>query len=253
MIPQFGPGQLLGRRTDIANATPVPFGNMQEVSWDFSFTIKELQGQYQFPIAIARGAGKITGKAKSAIISGLAFNALFFGQTLAAGQLGASLGELHTIPATTPFTILAANSGTFKQDFGVVNTNGGIPLTKVLSAPATGQYSVDETVGSPTLGTYTFASADANGGVALNYANSVAGTGEQITITNQLLGTTPTFSALFKSSFNGKAATFLFNRCTSSKLGFGAKSEDWETPEFDFSVFADDFGNIGTISLSEAS
>jgi hypothetical protein len=248
MLPQFGPGQLIGRRTDIANATPVPFGNMQDVSWDFSFTIKELMGQNQFPIAIARGGGKITGKAKSAIISGLAFNALFFGQALSLGQLGASLGELAAVPATTPFTVTAANAAAYSQDFGVAFVNGVIPLTKVASAPTAGQYSVNE-----TTGVYTFAAADANAQVVLNYANNVTGSGEKIVLTNQLLGTTPTFSALFKSAFNGKSATFLFNRCTSSKLGFGAKSEDFQTPEFDFSVFADDSGNIGTISFSEAS
>ena len=75
----FGSGVLLGTRTDVANATPVNFGLVQEVQLDLQFTAKELYGQYQFPVAIARGQGKATGKAKMAQISGLAFNNLFFG------------------------------------------------------------------------------------------------------------------------------------------------------------------------------
>jgi hypothetical protein len=40
----FGSGVLLGTRTDIANATPLNFGLVQEVTIDESATIKELTG-----------------------------------------------------------------------------------------------------------------------------------------------------------------------------------------------------------------
>jgi len=86
----FGSGVLLGTRTDVANATPVNFGLVQEVQLDLQFTAKELYGQYQFPVAIARGQGKATGKAKMAQISGLAFNNLFFGGSPASGQVTTS-------------------------------------------------------------------------------------------------------------------------------------------------------------------
>ena len=69
----FGSGVLLGTRTDIANATPVNFGLVQEVTIDETATIKELTGQFQRPVAIARGTIKTTGKAKVARISGMAF------------------------------------------------------------------------------------------------------------------------------------------------------------------------------------
>ena len=51
-IFQFGSGVLLGARTDIADATPVNFGLVQEVQLDLSYTTKELYGQNQFAIAI---------------------------------------------------------------------------------------------------------------------------------------------------------------------------------------------------------
>ena len=69
----FGSGVLLGTRTDVPNATPVNFGLVQEVTIDETATIKELTGQFQRPVAIARGSIKTTGKAKVARISGMAF------------------------------------------------------------------------------------------------------------------------------------------------------------------------------------
>ena len=64
-----------------------PFSSapLQDVSLDISFSSKQLFGQYQFPIALARGEGKITGKAKFANIDGPLFNDCFFGQSLNAG------------------------------------------------------------------------------------------------------------------------------------------------------------------------
>jgi len=77
----FGSGVLLGTRTDIANATPVNFGLVQEVTIEESATVKEIYGQYQYPLVAARGTVKTTGKAKVARISGLAFANLFWHYT----------------------------------------------------------------------------------------------------------------------------------------------------------------------------
>ena len=54
----FGSGVLLGTRTDIDNATPVNFGLVQEVTIDEQAGVKELYGQYQRPLAIARGTAR---------------------------------------------------------------------------------------------------------------------------------------------------------------------------------------------------
>jgi len=62
----FGSGVLLGTRTDIPNATPINFGLVQEVTIEESASVKELTGQFQYPLAIGRGAIKTTGKAKVA-------------------------------------------------------------------------------------------------------------------------------------------------------------------------------------------
>lgn len=236
----FGAGVLFGTNT-AANSTPTNFGTLQEASIDFSFTVKELTGSYQFPVAIARGVGKITGKAKAATIRGDVFNNIFFGQTLATGNI---LTAFHEAGIITTNTVTVANSAQFLSDLGVVDSATGLPLTKVASGPTAGQYSVG-------AGVYTFASADSTIAPWISYTYTSTTAGKKIVINNQLLGTTPLFAANFSTTYLGKSATFALNRCTSSKLTFNTKLEDFVVPEFDFSVFADDAGVIGTLSFAE--
>ncbi|MGO9008164.1 MAG: hypothetical protein ACLQIQ_00085 [Beijerinckiaceae bacterium] len=242
----FGSGVLIGTRTDIENSTPINFGLVQEVTLDETSSVKELYGQYQRPLAIARGTIKTTGKAKVARISGLAFANLYYGTTPAAGQTATSFAEAGTIAASSPYIVTVANSATFVADQGVVYATSGLPLTKVASSPATGQYSV-------AAGVYTFNAGDEGKNVLVTYTYTISATGQKLTIANQLLGTTPTFQALFYTSFQGQNVTLTLNNCTSSKLSFGTKLEDFVLPEFDFACFPDSSGNVMTWSFSEAS
>jgi len=236
----FGAGVLFGTNT-AANSTPQNFGTLQECSLDFSFTVKELTGSYQFPVAVARGVGKIAGKAKAATLNGAMVNSIFFGQTLATGSQLIAYNEAGVI---TTNTVTVSNSATFLADLGVTNAATGQQLTKVASGPATGQYSV-------SAGVYTFAAADSAISPLISYSYTSTTLGKKITISNQLLGVTPLFSAAFTTTYQGKSATFTLNQCTASKLNFATKLEDFMIPEFDFSVFADASNTIGTLSFSE--
>ena len=79
----FGSGAVWGERTDVIGSGigPRQFGVLQDIQIDFDWSDKELYGQLQFPVAIARGQGKITGKAKFAQILGLLYSDIFFGVT----------------------------------------------------------------------------------------------------------------------------------------------------------------------------
>lgn len=246
----FGSGVLWGTRTDIANATPINFGLVQEVTIEETASIKELTGQFQRPVAIARGTIKTTGKAKLARISGLAFSSLYYGVTPVPGQIATAFAEGPTAIPTTPFAITVANAANFVDDGGVINAATGLPLTLVASGPAAGQYSVNL-----STGVYTFSSADnlAGAKVLINYTYGATASGQKFTVSNQLLGTTPTFKAKFYTTFQGQAISLQLNNCTSNKLGFHTKLEDFVMPEFDFSCFADPAGNVMTWSFAEAS
>jgi hypothetical protein len=100
---------------------------------------------------------------------------------------------------------------------------------------------------------YTFNSADAGKAVLASYTYTVGGAGQKFTVANQLLGTTPTFQAVFYTTFQGQAISLRLNNCTSNKLSFHTKLEDFIMPEFDFSCFADAAGNVMTWSFAEVS
>ncbi len=246
----FGSGVLYGTRTDVANATPINFGLVQEVEIDETPTTKTLFGQFQRPLAIARGTIKTTGKAKVARISGLAMGSLFYGVTPSTGQVGTIIAEGPTAIPATPFQITVVNSATFVEDVGVINATTGLPLIKVSTAstPIAGQYKV-------SAGVYTFSSADNVSGVQvlISYTYTIAATGQKFTVSNQLLGTTPTFSAKFYTTFQGQAVSLQLNQCVSSKFTFKSALEDFVYPSFDFECFADPAGNVMTWSFTEAS
>jgi hypothetical protein len=158
----FGSGILVGTPTidvngaAVTNPTPTEFGLLQDCSVDFDFDLKQLFGSYQYPVAIGRGKGKITGKAKFAQINGLMLNNLVFGASYASlliGEVKDFTGS--TIPAGTPYYLnpTPPNSGTWILDQGVTYA-GGRSLIRVASAPAVGQYAL---VGPVTGATASFA------------------------------------------------------------------------------------------------
>ena len=251
----FGAGALWGNRTDVTGSGigPDQFGILQDVQIHWDWQIRELWGQFQFPLDIARGQGKITGKAKFARIFGAIYGDLFFGQTAALGQLTVSENEAATVPATGPYTLAVANAATFADDLGVFyasDANAGNRLTRVTTPAAAGQYSVNF-----ATGVYTLSAADANAPLLVSYLYTVGSAGKKLVLTNQLMGTTPTFKATFYTSKTTQGVpaglALVLNACTASKLSLPTRIDDYEIQEFDFSAFADAAGNIGTLSVNE--
>lgn len=245
----FGSGALIATPS-AANSTPIQFGTLQDVSVDFSFTNKSLMGQYQFPVAVARGEGKITGKAKFGTISGAVFNSIFFGTTETVGQTLWSYNEAQSVPAASPYTVPAANAATFDEDLGVTYAVSGLYLVKVAASPTVGQYAVNA-----STGVYTFAAADEGKAVLLNYSftQTTSGTGAKSIITNNLMGTAVNFQLdLYGQNPNVAGAQWslrLFS-CLSNKLSLDAKNSDFTVPELDFEAFANASNQIGQINTA---
>jgi hypothetical protein len=251
----FGAGALWGNRTDATGSGigPDQFAILQDVQIDWDWTTKELWGQFQYPVDIARGQGKITGRAKFARIFGAIYGDLFFGQAPAMGQLTVSENEAATVPATGPFQITVANPSTFSDDLGIYygsGANAGARFTRVTTPAAAGQYAVN-----PATGVYSFSAADANALVQVSYLYASTTSGKKLVITNPLAGFTPTFKATFytlKSTLGVPAGLALvLNACTATKLSLPSRTDDYEIQEFDFSAFADATGTVGTLSTLE--
>jgi hypothetical protein len=253
-LASFGTGVLFGTNTSIANSTPIEFGVLQSVDLDFGFTTKPLFGLNQFAVFIARGEAKWTLKAKAAIISGDLFNSIFFSQTLTTGGTQLAAHEAHSVPASTPFTISPTNQATFAGDEGVTYSGvPGLPLTATTAAPgAIGLYLPP--ANPSTTGVYAFNSSDAGASVLLNYLYTVT-TGQHISLSNVILGSTPFFNAVLRERDpkTGLYNTLVLNRLTASKLSAGTKTSDYEMPDFEMEVMDDGTGNIGTWTFGDLS
>ena len=249
----FGSGILWGTPTTdsagaaVANPTPVQFGVLQEVSLDVSFETKTLYGQNQFPVAVGRGKGKISGKAKFAQLNGTLLNSLLFGQTLNSGIVGDVYDTTGTlVPASSPYTITPTvpSSGTWTTDLGVKGADG-VPYIRVASSPAAGQYTV-------SAGVYTFAAGDTGKQVFISYQYTATSTSAgKSTVTNQLMGYAPSFRVDMLMPFNGKQMIWTLPNAVSTKLALATKLDDFTVPEFDFEGFADAAGNVLTYSISD--
>jgi hypothetical protein len=244
----FGSGAVWGERTDVSGSGigPRQFGVLQDIQIDFSWSNKELYGQLQFPVAIARGQAKITGKAKFAQILGLLYSDIFFGTSPATGQFAVSQLEAATVPATTLYTVTPANAASYNDDLGVAYAANGKRFNRVTTPAAPGQYSVNF-----SNGLYTFAPADASAAVLISYTYNIATSGNKLTLTNQSMGITPTFKATFYTSYNGAGTALRLNACTASKLSLPTKLDNWTITELDFTAFADSSGNVGYLSSVE--
>lgn len=243
MLPVFGPGAIFLQRTDIANGTPVNIGRANEFQLDQQFSKKELYGQSQFPLFVARGTAKFTAKAKSALVSGIALNSAFFGMTMASGQQATALSESGAI-ASGAYTVV--NHAGFVSDLGVVYAATGLPLVAVAGSPAQGQY-------SESGGVYSFNSADNGKAIFVTYTYTVSGSGQQLTLSNPMLGVTPTFQLWYYTSTNAVPLNIQLYSCVADKLSLAFKLEDFMLPELSFSCFANQAGNVGLYSFGESS
>jgi hypothetical protein len=246
---EFGSGALWGERTDLGIASgvgPRQFGIMQDITVDFDWTSKELYGMFQYPVAIGRGQAKISGKVKYAQIQGLLYSDLFFGQPATVGQFGVQTLEPETIPSTTPFQITVAHAASYNDDLGVAYAATGLRFNRVTTPSAAGQYSVNF-----ATGVYTFASADAGLAVLMNYTYAITGSGQQIQITNQLMGIMPTWKATFYTTYSGKGTALRLNACAAQKLSLPTRIDDWTIHELDFMAFADPANVVGYFSTVE--
>jgi len=120
-------------------------------------------------------------------------------------------------------------------------------MTRVASAPATGQYSV-------AAGVYTFATADVGRRVFISYAYTFTNAqAKRIALQNLPMGSSPAFKLNYLSRFQGQDCLLVLESVISTKLMlFGSKNDDFSVPEIDFTAQADATGTtLGDIYTRE--
>lgn len=231
----------------VANPTPLIFGTLQDAEIDIKFELKQLHGQNQFAVAVGRGKGSISGKAKMADIRAGFLETIIFGVAGTSGITSMVYDTVGALVPTTPFAITPTvpSSGTWQADLGVINGVTGREMKRVASAPATGQYMV-------AAGVYTFAAADTGVLMYINYRyTATSTTARRISITNLPMGYAPSFRLDMYGPYQGKAAVLTLNSCMSEGIKLSSKNDDFTVPEMGFQAFADAGGVIGTMAFTE--
>lgn len=129
--------------------TPIEIGTLQDISIDISFDLKMLYGQNQFPEAIARGKGKVSGKAKFGRFNSDLINQMMFAGTRTIGTEAAQKDEPHTLAGTVKGAIstatITATAGTgfaVGDQLSVAGGNGGVVAVATLTGSAIATLSV---------------------------------------------------------------------------------------------------------------
>lgn len=234
----FGLG-FIGAIPSGANPTPVQLALARDLTFEYTEELKPLPGNYGFAKDMGRAKRTASVKAKYVYWQAAGVAALLSGSTSAAGVKLMAVDETAAIP-TTPYTVTVTNSAQFDTDWGVVDRTTGLQLTRVASAPATGQYSV-------AAGVYTFAAADTGHNVAITYSYSAASTGKTITMSNQIMGPATGFvvGGVSGPGSSSRFAGFKLYNAFSSGLTLALKAEDW--PEMDVSFDAAEDTTTGKV------
>lgn len=246
----FGPGILIATRTDVTVPSPINVGYVQEFSIEAAGTTKQLYGQKQYPLVSARSTIKATGKFKNAVVSGLAMNTLFYGETsFATGGIAWNVDSTYSVPATTAYTVSVGSSSSFDADLGVRYSTSGLPFQRVAAASeAAGKYSRSGNV-------YTFAAADASAALKITYSATQT-SGQSLIITNKAIGNTPTFQLDYYTNLNQPASKPFIVRLFAAiggKHTMQFKLEDFMIPEFDYELFANDSDQVFEVFFPEVS
>jgi hypothetical protein len=231
-----------------SNPTPFKFGVLQECNVDFKGDLKKLYGQYQLPVATARGKLEVTLKGKLAVFDIGMLNQVYFAQTQSAGYNKTSDGGIGAASAvnTTTNTFTVANTPII-EDWGAQSGLTGQNLVYSQGgAPSSGQYNVNL-----TSGVYTFNAADIAAGMATvrvsyTYFSNVTGA-VTVSLANQLMGYAPELTMLLYDNFRSKYLALELNDVTLGSISMPTKLEDFWISDFDGSANADASNNLGKL------
>ena len=246
-MPQYtyGLGQLVlvplpnsaGVRT-----TPVMVGTLQDVSLNIDYAETELYGNSQFPVDVARGKAKISGKAKSGQIGSGLIASVLAGSTTATGRKKGIYNEPIQFAVNT---VTVVNGATYFEDLGLINTATGLGMTRMPDATPQATLTASQYTVSVT-GVYLCATADGNPLCLASYSYTASASGKTTTLTNQLLGSSTTYVLELFNTFRSRDYGCRLNSVTVPKLDIGFGQDSYGMADIAFSAYADSTGTVMT-------
>lgn len=218
-----------------ATDTPIKIGVLQGVDVNFDQEIVRLHGSNTFAEDLASGPATVTGSFEHGTIDPNIVSKILAGTAVTTGYK-----KLHKATGTigsTPYQLTSSQAAGFVRDLGVIDA-AGLPMTKVASAPATGEYSV-------AAGVYTFAAADTGDSVSYSHTYTVAASGKTIAITNTAMGAPTKYLLGLYNSTDGFGIEL--KSVIIPKLAWAIKTGQWVLPKCDFEACADAAGAVADV------
>lgn len=240
----FSPGRFFGVN-NVTNPTPARAYVPQDMSIDFKQSTKELFGDRKFSVAVAAGELSVSGKVTMGAQNARMLADLLFNVSQSVGTIAQIDKEAATVPST-PYQITVANGATWTTDLGVMKASDGTVLTRVASAPATGQYSV------AAGGVYTFASADTTIPMVISYLYTIGASGSKVTMANSVQGPAGSFTAVMVFPYATDQDVLTLNNAILQDFGIATKMGDYSKPTVAFMASTDSSDTLGTFAFSQA-
>ncbi len=189
-----------------ANAAPQQLNTIQDIQVDWSGKGVELRGQLLYAIDARLADVSVKVKFQVGQYSLDMLNVLFFAGTLASGASQDTIvpDEAYSVPSVSLSSQLTITGAT--EDLGVSLASNGSNFDRVLTSPATGQYTFALSAGN---GVYTFAAADAGLAILVSYV--VPGTAAALQVPNNLQGYSPNFELVGWNPVGGNAPATAYN------------------------------------------
>ena len=244
--PTFGAGRII-LTGNYTNPTPIRAATPQSQSVDFKRKTESLYGENMLPEAVAAGEMEIMGKVEYAKAVARIISDLMFQDGSSTGSYALANLEAGTVGATTPYHYSPVNVATFVADGGVKNaTTGALYACVAAGSEVAGKsYSV-------TAGVYQFAATDASANILVSYVYSVTGTGETISLANQLQGPGTSFQAVHTFIWGAEQDMIVLNNCVASANSIAAKKSGFGTNSLDYVAGVNASGLLGTATFAEA-
>lgn len=220
----------------VANPTPRRIAVLQEVSVEFKRDNKELFGENKYAEDVASGNESISGKYKTGELDPTWITECFLDASRTTGMLLMARAELQAVATGTTTVTHAAD---FSEDYGIVNLATNQVYRRVASAPAAGQYAVNE-----ATGVYTF-NVSENGTTLAHTYMYESTDGETYTANNTPAGDSVYCSLLlYKNSRAQTPFGLRLANATFESASFGFKLNDYTMPEGSFKGFSDATGKV---------
>lgn len=244
---------------------PVELGVVQSASLELKVDLKDLRGPFRYPVQVADGKGTAQGKINFALFWPETLTSLLSG-TSSTGAPQAIVGEAHTIPSSSTYTVTLGQPTLLVAGSEIVTvidaTGNPVYYNRVAASSEASSSTAGQAQGAYSInnstGVLTFASADAGLSIMVNYLYTPASGVNSNTIALKQIGmnTATTFKLRLmgtsaRNGYTNQSQQFIveLNSCLLPSLKMDFKLDDWTYLDLDFQAFIDAFGNLGNLYL----